>query len=192
MNTEPLIIEKYGITLSQLQEADIQLVRQWRNDPEVGRFLLTQTNITEEQQEKWFKSLDTEHNKYFIIKYKEKKIGLCQLRFIDFKEETAEPGIFIYEEKYRNSILGFQAIFSLLDYAFYDLELEMVYADFLDSNQRAIKFNEAFGFEMADNGEEGEDKGYKRYTLTKGNYRKKSKNLKESIIKRLRPSARSV
>jgi len=44
----PLCFSRYGITLKELQRDEIEMVRQWRNDPKIAGLMLDQTHITEE------------------------------------------------------------------------------------------------------------------------------------------------
>ncbi|MDP4280659.1 MAG: hypothetical protein Q8867_00775, partial [Bacteroidota bacterium] len=91
---------KYGITIHLLKESDIELVRQWRNAPHIKANMEFRENITPEMQKKWFDSINNIHNFYFIIEYKNEKIGLTNGKNLDFENLTGEAGIFIYDKKY--------------------------------------------------------------------------------------------
>ncbi len=62
-------LTKYGITLNRLREDDIELLRQWRNSPQINQFMEYRGNITPEMQRDWFRSVDNFDNFYFIIEY---------------------------------------------------------------------------------------------------------------------------
>ena len=164
-------ISKYGVTLRLLDQENLELVRTWRNDPKIRQYLLMRDVISPEQQQKWFLQLDTSVHQYFVIYWKDRKIGLVQITKINHFESTGHPGIFIYEEDHGNTLLAFQAMFVLLDYGFNILGLKKMFAEVLKTNERAIRFNRFFGYELV----EGQgDKEYDLYVVTKENCQKAS------------------
>ena len=48
------ILKGYQVCLRSVTKADLEQLRQWRNDPWVKQFMLTQQNISDEQQLAWF------------------------------------------------------------------------------------------------------------------------------------------
>ena len=44
------ILQGYGLTLRQLEEKDIEMVRQWRNDPQVSDYMAFRGHISRQQQ----------------------------------------------------------------------------------------------------------------------------------------------
>ena len=69
-------ISKYGIDLVRLTEEDIEMLRQWRNSPQIQQFMEYREEITAEMQKKWFDSINNVNNFYFIIHFEGQKIGL--------------------------------------------------------------------------------------------------------------------
>ena len=57
-----MIIRKYGISLERLTEEDIELVRQHRNSEFIRKRMFYQKMITEEEQKKWFQSINNDFN----------------------------------------------------------------------------------------------------------------------------------
>jgi len=67
---------KYGITLSRIKEEDIELVRYWRNKPDIKNTMIYRKYISKQQQKKWFASINNNNNYYYLIIYNNEKIGL--------------------------------------------------------------------------------------------------------------------
>lgn len=171
-------LRKYGITLSRLTEKEIELLRNWRNDPKISQYMEVRNHITKEMQIKWFKSIDNDNNYYFIIETNNKKIGLTNIKKIDYEMKQGEWGIFLYEDGCFSSIIPFRAALALLDFAFHNLKLETVYAHILKTNKRAIRFNTGLGFLLKGN---QDDVDNQLYELTKENYELSSKRFEKVI-----------
>ncbi|OHD06017.1 MAG: hypothetical protein A2086_06060 [Spirochaetes bacterium GWD1_27_9] len=173
-----MIIKKYDIELHRLTADDIEMVRNWRNDPKVSQFMNFRDHITEEMQKKWFQSINNDNNYYFIIVIDNKKVGLTEIKKIDYENKSGESGIFIYDDSYQNSVYPFKIIFSLFDFAFYELKLEKIYAYILPENVRAVKFNESLGFSFIE-----KESSMGKYILTTDNYEKSVSKFKKIINK---------
>ena len=100
-------LSKYGITLARLREEDTELVRQWRNSPQITQFMEYREYITPEMQQDWFKSIDNFDNFYFVIEYEGKKIGLINSSKIEWDTVSSEGGIFLWDEQYYETFVPF-------------------------------------------------------------------------------------
>ena len=169
---------KYGVKLNRLTHDKIEIVRQWRNNPKISRYMEYRDEITPEMQEAWFKKIDNKYNFYFLIEIDNKEIGLTNVRDIDFENKTGELGIFIWDDDYLNSIVSFQATMCLTDFCFDTLGLQKLVIHVLKDNNRAIKFNKAFGYKISIN----QDKVYNQeYTLDYENYIEKRNSIQKLI-----------
>lgn len=139
-------LEKYDVTLKRLTENEIEMVREWRNDPKIAQFMEYKDYITQQMQQEWFAKINNNCNYYFIIEYKGQNIGLINIRDIDYEKKEGEGGIFIYNDDCLNSTLSFQSVLCLLDFAFEELKLDRVIAHILRDNKRAIQYNKMLGF----------------------------------------------
>lgn len=141
-------ITKYEVTLKRLTEDKIEMVRNWRNDPKIARFMEYRDHITPEMQTQWFKKINNDNNYYFIIEFEGKEIGLINIKDIDFSKKEGEGGIFIYNDDYLNSTVGFQANLCLHDFAFEELGLERIIAHIMKDNKRAVQYNKIQGLKL--------------------------------------------
>jgi UDP-4-amino-4,6-dideoxy-N-acetyl-beta-L-altrosamine N-acetyltransferase len=122
------------------------MVRNWRNDPEVSRYMIFRDFITSEQQERWFLKVQSEKSFYFIIVVENNEVGLTELKNFSADGKSAESGMFIYDVLYRDSVYGYTVGCLLLDFAFDVVGISEVRAQVLDENKRAVRFNESLGF----------------------------------------------
>lgn len=143
---EDIVLEGYGVRLKRLTHDKIEVLRNWRNDPKIQQYMFYRAYITPEMQERWFAKLDKKCNFYFIIEYGGKEVGCVNIKDIDWKTKTGEPGSFIYEDEYLNSDVAQRANFLLGDFIWKDLQLETLIIEVVRSNKRAMEMNKAVGY----------------------------------------------
>ena len=173
-----MIVKGYGIELIRLKHSDIELVRNWRNSSQISQYMEFREYITIEMQEKWFQSIDTIFNNYFIISVKGNMIGLINGSQINWeKKETGNGGIFIWETNYLKTIIPLRASLLLTDMSII-LGLERTYIKVLKDNIAAINYNISLGYELLPN----QSTHYnQQYVLTKENYLSKTAKLKSTL-----------
>jgi len=169
---------RYGITLTLLTEQDLELVRNWRNSPQVVRNYEYREYITTEMQSEWYKSIQNDGNIYLVVGYRMKKIGVINAKNIDWEKREFESGIFIPDPTYMNSYIPAILSVMMTDLFFKIFEWERIYAHILKTNPQAIQFNKSLGYELADNQQDVENQ---LYYLTRESFERKSARLKESI-----------
>lgn len=139
-------LRQYGLVLESLRPAYLELLRNWRNDPEIRQHMEYQAYISPEMQHRWFTQVHTIENFYFVILESLRPVGLIHLSAVD--DETGQAGLFIGEPKYQGSTVPIRASLSLLDFAFHSLYLEYVTAKVKKDNLTAIQYNSALGFKV--------------------------------------------
>jgi RimJ/RimL family protein N-acetyltransferase len=160
-------LDGLGVTLRRLQQADIEMVRCWRNQPDVRQFMSFRDTITPAMQESWFARLDPVRDHYFIIEARGQDVGLANLKDLDPVARTAEGGIFLARASERDGTVGLAAILTLYDHGFGALALATITAHILSDNARAIRFNTALGF-RCDGAQEGA--ANPRWSLARADY----------------------
>jgi UDP-4-amino-4,6-dideoxy-N-acetyl-beta-L-altrosamine N-acetyltransferase len=172
-------IKNHGITLIRLQaDEDIELLRQWRNSPHIVQTMEYREYITPDMQKEWFKSIDNIHNLYFIISYEGKKIGMINLKNLDWDTKLVESGIFIADKQYTNTFVPAIVSFVMTDMVFRLLKIDRNHAHIMQSNTKAILFNKMIGFELYEGQEEVENQ---LYFLTRENFDQKTVKLRKAI-----------
>ena len=150
-------ILKYGVTFQRLTADKIEVVRHWRNDPKISKYMEYREHITADMQKAWFTRINNEYNYYFIICYMGKEIGLTNVKNVDFSKKIGEGGIFIYEDEFLNSDVPFRVIFALNDFCFEELKLDSMIAHIMGDNKRAIDFNILLGYKKVDDSKSAEN-----------------------------------
>ncbi|HYG53387.1 MAG TPA: GNAT family N-acetyltransferase [Flavobacteriales bacterium] len=171
-----MIIKGYNITLKRLTHDDIELVRQWRNSQTVSRYMEIRDEISSQQQEEWFKKINTiEHNYYLIIE-NDIPVGLIYGSEIDWEKGiTGNGGIFLCDEKHFHTDIPLRAAFAIIDTGI-ALGLKHQYVKVLRDNARAKFFNKKLGYEILP----GEEKNLnQKYYLEAGHYMKCTRAFKK-------------
>lgn len=138
------------VKLRSLKEDDIWKLHKWINDPEIIKFTNYYRPISEMEQRKWFNSIPeiSNNNSIFGIELLENNelIGFCGLHDINYIHSRAELRIKIGESRYWNQGYGKEALLSLIDHGFNDLNLHRIWLTVIYSNVNAIKLYEKLGF----------------------------------------------
>ena len=141
--------ERYGVQLRRLQVDELELVRQWRNDPKIASQMLDQTFITPQMQQAWFERLQCSDSAcYYVAWFRQQPIGVVSLTAIDWQAGTAEPGMYIYPDEFRSNLVPFCVAFALNDMAFEQLGLTRLYGKIFTTNPASIRFHEACGYQQ--------------------------------------------
>jgi len=174
-----MILTKGNISFRRLTIDDIELVRNWRNSQQINQYMAFRDHITPEMQVAWFHSINNMNNLYFIIEYKNEKVGVFNGKDINWEQGTMETGIFIAEEKYINTELPLLAVLSFGEIGLNIFNMTS-YAHMLKSNKRAIRYNKLLGFELCDGQEELENQ---LYVLNRERFFQRTKLLKKALFK---------
>ena len=135
------------LTLRLIERRDLELLRQWRNSPEVFQFFEAKELISEVEQERWFEKVSLHKSSYyFIIETKDGPVGTCNIKNINWVHRTATSGMYFVSDPATHYTLPVEAVILLLDYAFESLNLRKMYGDVLAVNERAVKFNKKLGY----------------------------------------------
>jgi RimJ/RimL family protein N-acetyltransferase len=171
---------RYGITLERLQQEQTELVRQWRNDQKISRFMFYKGEITKEMQQEWFDSIDNEQNFFFLIYLKNVPVGLINISSIDWENKTAYTGLYIYDDKFLATDTPVMASLAMLDVFFLLFDIQSVYAKVKGNNKAAHNYNSSLGFSRTKKIEYG--LGYE-YMLQKEIYLLETKRLRNAAIR---------
>jgi RimJ/RimL family protein N-acetyltransferase len=173
-------ISRYGVTLQRLQQQQTELIRAWRNDQKISRFMFYKGEITPAMQQEWFESIDNEQNFFFLIYLKELPVGLINISSIDWENKTAYTGLFIYDDKFLSTDTPVMASLAMLDVFFLLFDIQSVYAKVKGNNKAAHNYNSSLGFSRTKKIEYG--LGYE-YMLQKEIYLLETKQLRNAAIR---------
>ncbi|HZK12571.1 MAG TPA: GNAT family protein [Atribacterota bacterium] len=157
------------VNLRALERKDLEEIMKWVNDREVTKYLsafLYPVSWAEEEKflERAMNHYDTEKN--LVIETKEiEYIGQISLHKIDWKNRNAELGIVIGDKEYWGKGYGSDAINTLLNHAFNQMNLNKVYLRVFDYNQRGIRCYKKCGFKEEGRLRKGQFYGGKYYDV---------------------------
>ena len=154
--------------MNELSEEHLELVRYWRNSPEISSKMEYRNFITHQMQLSWYKSLDLARDFYYIIEYKDIYIGLINTSKIDEQDKSAQAGLFIWDHKYHDTHIPVLASLAMLDVFFDVFHINKIYAKVLKTNNKAIRYNTNLGFRLMP---EQANQEFQNYFIDKSNYR---------------------
>jgi RimJ/RimL family protein N-acetyltransferase len=166
-------IEVNGLVIERLKEKDIELVRGWRNSDKIRKNMLYQEIITPEQQIEWFHSINNFNNFYFIVEYKGRKVGLVNIKDIDWDKKQGEAGVFMMEQDLSAVLIPVAGALSISELVVGVFGFKKLFAKVRKDNKTMQKLNKLFGYKKVEN-QENENKDYDKYYITPDSYNKHS------------------
>ncbi|OWY24993.1 GNAT family N-acetyltransferase [Sphingobacteriales bacterium UPWRP_1] len=139
---------RYGVTLSKLTENHLEMVRYWRNHPEVSKYMEFRQPITAEMQKNWFAAVNNSENFFFIIEHNKNAVGLISTANINYHSKTGSCGIFVWDAAWAGSPVPVFAALSMLDFVFLILDLEYTNIKVHKENKKAVAYNLSLGYEL--------------------------------------------
>lgn len=173
-----MIFSRYGITFHFLKEEDLELVRKWRNDPVVSGNHEFRDQITPEMQRDWFKSIRNINNLYLVIEFEGQKIGVINLKNIDWDARTGEGGVFFPDPKFHQTPLPAIISYVTTEIMFVVLELNVAYAHVLKQNKSTQEFIKMLGYVLMPN---QEDLNNQQYQISCESFEKHGQKLKKAM-----------
>jgi RimJ/RimL family protein N-acetyltransferase len=129
------------LTLRAIEEADLELLATWANDP------ITQDGIGElhfpssmDFHKAWFEGLKSDRlNQRFVVDVPEVGIiGISSIVNIDWRNRHAWHGLVLGESSHRGKGYGVDAILATMRYAFDELNLERLDSSMIEYNKVSI------------------------------------------------------
>ena len=138
------------ITLRAIESRDLELLLEIINDPEVENMLLGHSfPIPEKHHEEWYKNLSVNSKELrTVIETKDHgTIGAVMLTDIDWKNRTALFHIKIKSDSdIRGKGYGTKAAKAIINYAFEQLNLNLIYSHIIEYNIASQRLHEKCGF----------------------------------------------
>lgn len=144
----------YGdrVRLRHVEREDLPQFVVWLNDPEVSQGLSMHTPLSLAEEEDWFEKVlkrPIEERPLCIDVQKGDEwslLGNCGFFSIDWRNRSAELGIFIGDKSYWNQGYGSEVMKMLLQHGFSTLNLHRIFLRVFEDNPRAIRVYEKAGF----------------------------------------------
>lgn len=129
---------------------DANIMTAWQNDREVTKYLTGSFHpLTKRSRENFIRQLGTDKkNKTFIMETEDEiPIGICSLINIDWINSTAEIRVVLYAKNCWGRGYGYDTVKALTNYGIYEMNLNTIYVNLLETNERAIKCFQKAGYE---------------------------------------------
>lgn len=142
-----------NVYLRPLSEQDIELLRNWRNNPDNTTFLRKIPYITTTMQKEWYtRYLNNENEICLAIEEDEELHRLVgSLTLHDFTDESCELGhILIGDKEAHGKKVGVNASVAASQIAFNEMGLNRIYLHVFSENIVACKVYQQAGFRVSD------------------------------------------
>ncbi len=139
------------VILRPINKTDLPIFLKWYNDEEVIEFLSMYTPITDMMEEKWLEeALAAKDRIHFMIEAvegdKTTPIGSIGLNKLDHRCQSAEMGIAIGAKDYWGKGYGGEAVKTIIDYGFKQLNLRRISSYVFSPNGRSLRMHQKLGF----------------------------------------------
>lgn len=140
-------ISSYGITLREVSENDLELLRTWRNSEEISKYMLSKEYISQEMQQNWYRSFKARGDMNFVICFEGRDIGFFGLKVVDKDNNRYNPGIYFSETEGQNSFLPYLVHLCFIEYIYKKNPDMVLVTQILRINKRALRFSLSCGYQ---------------------------------------------
>jgi UDP-4-amino-4,6-dideoxy-N-acetyl-beta-L-altrosamine N-acetyltransferase len=132
--------------LRPIRDDELELVRSWRNAPQVRMNMVTRHEISMQEHAEWWRKVRDSHDKvYFMYELAAVPAGVSAFTAIDRQNCNAFWGFYAGPGAPKGT--GSRMAFLSLDYAFDVLGLRKLCTEVLAFNVASIKFHRKLGFQ---------------------------------------------
>lgn len=135
-------IQGKKVFLRAIEEDDLCEINSWANDPGVQNMLASwHFPVSTVDQKKWFSSLNvnSDDQRFAIESYELGLVGTANLVSIDWKNRTAFHGVQLGVEKARGKGYAHDAVMTIMQFAFNELDLERLDGSMIEYNHASLK-----------------------------------------------------
>ncbi len=156
-----------GVTLREIQEADLENIMRWRMDPDITRYMNTDPKLTLEGQRKWLAALRANEDvRYWLISVDGEPAGVINLTGLTKPSGELGWAYYVGEKRLRSMRTALSLEMSLYDYVFDGLKKQAVYGDVFTLNQGVIALHRLCGCEIVEEKKNHVCKGGVYYDVT--------------------------
>lgn len=135
-----------SLELVKITIEDLEQIMNWRMMPEVTKYMYTDPILTLEKQKEWFEFIQNDDSvKYWVIKIDGVKIGVINLRDIDYVNRRCTWGYYIGDNSFRGRGIATTLECNMYDYVFYVLGLNKFWCEVFTFNEKVISIHAKFG-----------------------------------------------
>jgi UDP-4-amino-4,6-dideoxy-N-acetyl-beta-L-altrosamine N-acetyltransferase len=134
-------------SLRDIRPDDADMIREWRNLPQVSDYMYTDHVISPEEHAAWFsRVLKDSTCKYWVITCDGEDVGVAYLYAIDRTNRRCYWGFYVVSPNVRGKSVGTCVEYAVLNYVFDELKLEKLCCEVLAFNKGVVEMHRRFGF----------------------------------------------
>lgn len=135
------------IALREVKPDDRDIIRTWRNLPEVSRYMYTDHYITPEEHSSWFEGIFRDKTRrYRIIVADSEDVGLVNLYDINSVHRRCYWAFYLASSSVRGKGVGSSVEYAILRMVFDEMGFNKLCCEVIASNEPVIRMHESFGF----------------------------------------------
>lgn len=126
---------------------DCAMMRNWRNDPSVSRYMYSDHRIDVDEHARWFdRMLSSKTMKYWVIVADERDVGIACVYDVNTEHRRAEWAFYLADTSVRGRGIGRYVEYYVVSYVFDVLELNKLCCEVFAWNEAVVRMHEGFGF----------------------------------------------
>lgn len=130
----------------KIRESDLEMIMNWRMQPDITKFMYTDPQLTIEGQKKWFHKISKEEDTfYWIFEVDGKAVGLASLVDWDKHNSIIHTGGYIAEKDGRSLENIIDMNMNLYRYAFEVLKVNKAAFEIMDNNMSQVQWMKRMG-----------------------------------------------
>jgi UDP-4-amino-4,6-dideoxy-N-acetyl-beta-L-altrosamine N-acetyltransferase len=134
------------IELRDLDFSDLERLFEWRNLPEIRRWMYTDHEISRDEHASWFESVLVDaKKKYWVIVHDGIPVGVVNLVGLGEGSRDCQFGLYLAQPVPRKSRVAEVGLGMALKFAFVNYRVSAVTAEVLAANERAISLYTRLG-----------------------------------------------
>lgn len=145
MTSQDGIIQGPRVFLREMVSDDAPYIVQWRNDPEIMKWMFNQNKLSVESHLKWFHSRNPNRIDYVICDSVDAK-PIGTLNYVHNENGEAEAGKMLGNKEYWGKGYAREAFELWMEYGFTHLGFDKIVIYTMATNFGNIKLNEKLGF----------------------------------------------
>lgn len=154
----------HDLKMIPLAETHKELVRKWRNMPEVSAYMYSDEHISEQEHNMWFSKIMNDSScEFWIIQYNKKPLGLASISGIDQTLKSCYWAFYLGESAARGAGVGTGVELYVINHVFQNLGLNKLRCEVFTFNEKVIRMHEKFGFRR--------EAYYREHCLKQGEYK---------------------
>ncbi len=137
-----------AVALRPATPEDRDRLLDWRNQPDVARWMYTDHTIGPEEHARWYAAaLADPARKYWIIELDGEPVGLANLYDISPVNRKASWAYYLASPSVRGKGVGAFVEFWVIEHVFGEMDLAKLCCEVLVENEAVWKIHESFGFQ---------------------------------------------